>query len=543
MTVATWNASRRLDRGTGVTLASCAVFVAYVCARLAVQLVNEGVLHFEDDAYYYTKIARNILETGLSTFDGQTLTNGYQPLWLLVVGVQELVFGQRFPHFVVLVEVALAAGALWLFLTSLREKSPIYQLTFTVAYTLLAWPMIAKGMELSLLLFCLAVFTSLALQTIRGQNNVLWLGLAGALCIGARIDAAVFVLPILVLACGGLRRALPALMFIAGAGALYAAVNFWLFGTPVPISGSVKALGGFQLNRTLLEQVWEFQHSPIAVRDWPAVAGTSIGALVMFANSTIGRLVLMSALALVAVIAARRDPRCAAIGGGYLIGIALFATKLLFFSVWELGSWYAYPAVLALFVVFLAADDHLSRSVGLLRGRLGSIGAVGLVLALALQLQVSSSMAEVNRLPINLRAIAAFDPIFKGDRVAMGDIAGSFGLYYAGPVTQLEGLVNDREYLDALKGKTDLKQLLCTRGVRYVVSYETDLGDYETAVVPALRPKSTHYPGPVLTLSRADEVGRVFAFKTSAVRQADVNAPDRFVYAWRLTGCPMDARD
>ena len=38
-----------------------------------------------DDGYYYLTIAANLADTGRSTFDGQTLTNGYQPLWLLLL--------------------------------------------------------------------------------------------------------------------------------------------------------------------------------------------------------------------------------------------------------------------------------------------------------------------------------------------------------------------------------------------------------------------------------------------------------------------------
>jgi len=36
---------------------------------------------FDDDAYYYFTIARNLIQEGRLTFDGTTLTNGFQPLW------------------------------------------------------------------------------------------------------------------------------------------------------------------------------------------------------------------------------------------------------------------------------------------------------------------------------------------------------------------------------------------------------------------------------------------------------------------------------
>jgi len=37
-----------------------------------------------DDAYYYFKVAQNIVEGHGSTFDGINLTNGYHPLWMLI---------------------------------------------------------------------------------------------------------------------------------------------------------------------------------------------------------------------------------------------------------------------------------------------------------------------------------------------------------------------------------------------------------------------------------------------------------------------------
>ena len=51
---------------------------------------------------------------------------------------------------------------------------------------------------------------------------------------------------------------------------------------------------------------------------------------------------------------------------------------------------------------------------------------------------------------INLEAIARFGTDFCRRCVAMGDRAGSFAGHYAGPLTQLEGLVNDRAYFEAL---------------------------------------------------------------------------------------------
>lgn len=39
---------------------------------------------YQDDFFYYLQIAKHIATTGLSTFNGLYLTNGYHPLWMVV---------------------------------------------------------------------------------------------------------------------------------------------------------------------------------------------------------------------------------------------------------------------------------------------------------------------------------------------------------------------------------------------------------------------------------------------------------------------------
>jgi hypothetical protein len=47
--------------------------------------VRELIDIFDDDGYYFFKIARNIVETGRLTFDGKSITNGFHPSWLIVL--------------------------------------------------------------------------------------------------------------------------------------------------------------------------------------------------------------------------------------------------------------------------------------------------------------------------------------------------------------------------------------------------------------------------------------------------------------------------
>lgn len=93
-------------------------------ASLAVALVWLPVILFVgpsihdltyDDAFYYFQIGRNIADGAGSTFDGMHVTNGYHPLWMLLVsGVYALGFDHTAAiRAVLVVNLALWVGALW----------------------------------------------------------------------------------------------------------------------------------------------------------------------------------------------------------------------------------------------------------------------------------------------------------------------------------------------------------------------------------------------------------------------------------------------
>jgi hypothetical protein len=62
-----------------------------------------GVL--EDDFFYYLRIAQRIVMDGRSTYDGVHLTNGYHPLWMLVLIALTRLFGTGITFFYALQSV------------------------------------------------------------------------------------------------------------------------------------------------------------------------------------------------------------------------------------------------------------------------------------------------------------------------------------------------------------------------------------------------------------------------------------------------------
>jgi hypothetical protein len=69
-------------------LAPLAVAVVAVLTAIVPFRAGEAILaYFQDDFFYYLQVAKNLAEYGRSTFDGTTLTNGYHPLWLLLLTI------------------------------------------------------------------------------------------------------------------------------------------------------------------------------------------------------------------------------------------------------------------------------------------------------------------------------------------------------------------------------------------------------------------------------------------------------------------------
>jgi len=114
-----------LFTGAGNEMKSGTIAMSVVCAFHVLGLYYSWLIRtaapgteyywlssFSDDFFYYTQIARNIVEHGTSTFDGITRTNGYQPLWAVILfGLAHMLPVDQSPfyHVVFWVEIALCA--------------------------------------------------------------------------------------------------------------------------------------------------------------------------------------------------------------------------------------------------------------------------------------------------------------------------------------------------------------------------------------------------------------------------------------------------
>ncbi|MGH7725074.1 MAG: hypothetical protein ACREOU_06555 [Candidatus Eiseniibacteriota bacterium] len=472
------------------------VIVAAVLARAAYVLIapiEQVAFRSTDDAYYYFQVARNFaLGHGL-TFDGLHPTNGFHPLWMLlllpVYGLwgADPVLALR----AVFVLVAIVAGvAAWFACRVFRRLGGAWAaglgLLFLVQPFVL-YPMV-NGLETGVLIACLFALLDFAqredpLAPGAAPGAAIRLGALLGLTMLARLDS-VFLVPAiaLVLAFDALARdgsrglpglvrkgvllGLPFVLVVAP----YLVWNRATFGHWVPISGAVKST---------FPSLW---FEPGELRGFRALYGFG---QVLFVGAA---LVLCAALARRAGGRAGTRSRLAetleAIPGRTsfvlllaALGLAnlLHAAYTVLFVAWGTQWWHfaSYlPATLCLAVLGVSWVDRLI-------GRRG-LAYAGAAAVLVVALFAGASWEKRQRGDVRTRwheaALWARAHLPGNAVLAMTD-CGYFAYFCGRPVVNLDGIINGYEYQDALATHR-LEEFLARSHVTHVgghaVHYEAD---------------------------------------------------------------------
>ena len=138
--------------------------LAYGAALAWYTLVRLDLVHLlqawrsYDDAFYYFQIAWHMAEGRFSTFDGLTRTNGYHPLWLLLITPFYWVFDKTEALFAIKAfEIMLVAGGVALVAGAARVARLPWILLFAVPLALYAQVGMLSGLEAALVLFVLGL--------------------------------------------------------------------------------------------------------------------------------------------------------------------------------------------------------------------------------------------------------------------------------------------------------------------------------------------------------------------------------------------------
>jgi hypothetical protein len=407
---------------------------------------------FEDDFFYYVEVARNFARHGVSSFDGIHLTNGYHPLWMLLLAAL-LTFTSGKAFLIAVQAVTLAA--IMVFYTALLRV--LRQIGIDLALSRLAALVLSLhalllfryGMEVTLSL-PLGVLT---LAYILGPNfrwmpkQTIRYGLLACLTVLARLDGLILfalLLGLQTLASEApwserLKRiALYCIGFIPFL--VYLAVNQHVFGIPMPVSAAAKQM----------KPLFPPSSAPLAGMFFPLDRMKAVFVLPALALLVCGAVALL-----------RRRPslRQRPVLLALLLFPAVHVSLLCLLSDWGVWPWYYYALVYS----SLAAIAVLLQPYAGAEKKYPFFPLRAALLAPALFYVLYISVYAVKKQPSSIALIASDLAAYMQQHpgiYAMGDEAGTTEYLSAQPVIQLEGLTMDRAYLANIRQQRPLAEVL-----------------------------------------------------------------------------------
>jgi 4-amino-4-deoxy-L-arabinose transferase-like glycosyltransferase len=435
-----------------------------------------------DDAFYYFQIARNIVGGLGSTFDGVNMTNGYHPLWMLVLLPVFAMFSVGGTADVAPVHAALVVGALLSAATGALLLAVMRRYTDDTrihAFALFLWffnPHVIyeslNGLETPLSLFLLA---ALLLSLVRWReaqtpSRLAALGIIGGLAMLARLDNALYIAAALAWilwrdrTAHGLRHALVAgfaAALVVAPWFMWNALTLGMFFTSASVTATVvnHALvyqdNGAGLFQTLKAAVYTTDH---ALRATLAQTGAPAAFL------------LLAGAALWQWLADRRErsSKDTPAEGAFAFGFALVFMANAAIR-WTMRSWYFIAVAFApplLAAWFLARMSRRARVPSLV------LVAAALVIAGVFFVNWERDLHQRQRAQAEMYAAAQW----LNDNAPDGTVIGVFnagvqGYFSRHRVINLDGLVNNAASAAIVDGR--LWEYIADSGVGYISDFPT----------------------------------------------------------------------
>ena len=566
-------------RGGGVTLSSrlhnalFALFIGgiltygagfawYMLARF--DLINLIRDVSNDDAFYYFQIAYNLAEGRFSTFDGGiTRTNGYHPLWMLLITPFYWVFDKETALFgIKAFEIMLVAGSVALVAMATRLARLSWILLFALLPILYQNHALFKGMEaaaalfmLGMLFFSLVLFArhpmrwkwllaavTFALPWVRLEYVAISLAATAALCLiewswqdhppGTSFRARVRSIP-------SLKAVVPFLTACAGILA-YFAYNGLAFGGIMPVSGAVKQFwssslweqeGGYSLTQSLQETL------QTGFFDLELLVALEVCAYLLlvwwFARGSRSRQDWLLLAFLVGVFG---------LASGHLAKFAQIVLAI--HPYWGSHTWYFVPAYLLMMLIvpvrcyvaihfirrFIRPRSH--RVANALNLSIIIVGAVFLFAKAEFprpfrSVDWQSETTSRNWTVTYHMNTLVMNRLLPEDSVIGSWDAGIIGYFSRFPVVNLDGLVNSYDYMHALKEGT-----MATFYQRYGITHFANAKSVGRGVDGTIL-----FESPLFFLNGK---GKKFTLWSAEPREASADGPNRSVWFWERMAAHFD---
>jgi len=480
-----------------------------------------------DDAYYYLGIVRSIVEAGSSSFLPPFETNGYQPLWAMLLAATGFVFGVS-EKSLVLQAYTLCFAFVGLFAYLSRRQ---YGLAFPAILSATVFSFVTlEGMETAMMpAFVLAFFSAAGWKSRGIFASLVVLTRLDALALVAARDVYALLLK--------KERDFRHYFILAPVGIIYALVNYYLFGTIVPVSGLAKAVGN----------VPGENFSSIFLSYLPALQASLLVLVAVFVP-----LALLSRH-----LTLRFKDELAILFIAFLVIVGYYGTR----SGWPMWPWYHWPAMMIFFYAVTEAVYQVRRlEAGHPRGRSRRL-TYAASLTLFAVLAYSAMPAVAFSRAIAGKVVRYKDPIqsfgvknlelvsfIKENKFpaqsffAMGDRSGSFGFFLGRNYRYLntEGLVGPYEYYKYLK-KDAGAQFLESHQVEYLIAERDNFFESQDiiGVAEPVQGLSSHF-GPYLLCFDRSAIILDQTWSANQTWRGDVTSKRYLIDFSKKVACPPD---
>jgi hypothetical protein len=416
---------------------------------------SSWLIFVQDDFLYYLKVAQNLAHGHGSTFNSIAPTNGYQPLWLLVlVALSSVTENSQWILAFLAVTDFVAAVIVFLLARRLLRTSgarPLLVFALSAFITIYSVSLFFYGMEVTLAVPLVPAVVCLLLDVpwlARSPLHTFLLGLMLSLMVLARIDTLILgalILAGIIIAPSTRVLLRPRLILGAAVGlaplACYFPLNHFVFHTWLPISGIAK-----ELRHTHVPSLepWRVFFHPLAA---------SYAAI------------MLSALLVLPKINSKLTPISQILFPAIILFPFLYYFILSCLSDWTLWGWYMYPLRAAICISFLIFCLSPPSRRLLERPLITGLLLVVVFGSLAV-LRWTRQQADIYAATLDIEQFASTHPGI----YAMGDRAGRVGYLLPYPVVQTEGLMMDRKFLGYIERRTPLREALSHYGVRYYIA-------------------------------------------------------------------------